>query len=101
MKTNCHNQIILSESQTFQGAVYRYRVIETSRENGCDYSLFISSEAEDLCDECFIFSISSDIEKAESICRYLAEKSVSALHAQDIISDLLGEESAPAPLAAL
>ncbi len=101
MKTNCHDQIILSESQTFRDAVYRYRVIETPRESGSDYSIFISSEVGDLCDECFIFSISTDIEKAESICKYLAKEAVSALHAQDIISDLLGESSSPAPLAAL
>lgn len=101
MITNCHDQIILSESQTFQGAVYRYRVIKTPRENGNDYSIFISSEIGDSCDECFIFSISTDLEKAESICKYLAEESVSALHVQDIISDLLGEESSPKPLSEL
>ena len=102
MKTNCHDQIILSESQTFQGAVYRYRVIGTPRESGSnDYSIFISSEIGDSCDECFIFSISTDLEKAESVCKYLAEESVSALHAQDIISDLLGEESSPDPLSEL
>lgn len=81
---------------------YRYRVIETPRESGgYDYSLFISSENDNFCDECFIFSISADLCKATSICRYLADESVSALQAQDIISDLLGEESAPQTLAAL
>lgn len=97
MKNFCEN-IILSRFLLSEGSEYRYRVIKTPCGKGNDYSLFVSTETGGECDECFVFSISTKEETAARICEYLAGETVSALHVKEILSDLLGEDSAPTEL---
>lgn len=100
MKNFCEN-IILSKFLLSEGSEYRYRVIKTPCDRGNDYSLFVSTETNGECDECFVFSVSTKEETAARICEYLADETVSALHVEEILSDLLGEDSAPAALCAI
>lgn len=100
MKNFCEN-IILSRFLLSEGSEYRYRVIKTPCGKGNDYSLFVSTETGGECDECFVFSISTKEETAARICEYLAGETVSALHVKEILSDLLGEDSAPTALGAI
>jgi hypothetical protein len=102
MKTKFCKNIILSRVVITEDTTYRYRVIRTPRsECSHDFSLLVSTESDDDCDECFVFSISTDEEKAVRLCEYFAGETVSAMHTEEILSDLIGEMTAPSELRSL
>lgn len=102
MKTKFCKNIVNSRVVVTEDTTYRYRVIRTPRKESCsDYSLLVSTESDDGCDECFIFSVSTDEEKASRLCEYFASETVSAMHTEEILSDLIGEMSAPSELRSL
>ena len=98
MKTDFCKNIIISKAVRTEDAVYRYRIIATPRAEGYDYSLFVSTEMGDICDECFVFSVSTDEKKAITLCEYFAGETVSAVHTEELLSDLIGEITAPSAL---
>ena len=91
MKTDFCKNIIISKTVRTEDAVYRYRIIATPRAEGYDYSLFVSTEMGDIC-------VSTDEKKAITLCEYFAGETVSALHTEEILSDLIGEITAPSAL---
>lgn len=102
MKTKFCKNIILSRVVITEDTTYRYRVIRTPRsECSHDFSLLVLTESDDDCDECFVFSVSTDEEKAVRLCEYFAGETVSAMHTEEILSDLIGEMTAPSELRSL